>query len=205
MRLFVEQLLPSLDSRAAVLAKWLLDTPDFWSFPGSTRFHHNYDGGLAEHCEEVFQHLKTLCEAYSMLRSRSRRSRSDIFGMSLGDLFIIAYGHDLQKLNAYKVGSANKKIDGQWRSVKVWEHKTDYLGMGHSAGSLEMLDEIFVEPLPRIIRRAILFHMGPYEHKDSYAQACAVDPLVLLTHTADMMSTAMNAPKMEKIREQRGY
>ena len=48
---------------SAELLKWLKST-DFFTAPGSTRFHDCYSGGLAEHSARVFNELVRLLKAY---------------------------------------------------------------------------------------------------------------------------------------------
>ncbi len=70
-----------------------LDKTDFYTAPASTRFHNNFEGGLAEHSLNVYRELKELTNGE----------------WSEETLIIVGLLHDICKVNNYKVEMRNKK------------------------------------------------------------------------------------------------
>ena len=70
-----------------------LDKTDFYTAPASTRFHNNFEGGLAEHSLNVYKELKNLTQGE----------------WSEETLIIVGILHDICKVNNYKVEMRNKK------------------------------------------------------------------------------------------------
>ena len=69
-----------------------LEKSDFFKAPASTRFHGNFEGGLAEHSMKVYEILKHKVE-------------NNIKGVKIPEESIIIIGllHDICKTNFYKV------------------------------------------------------------------------------------------------------
>ena len=81
-----------------------LEKSDFFKAPASTRFHGNYEGGLAEHSMKVYEILKHKVE-------------HNIKGVTIPEESIIIIGllHDICKTNFYKVDYRNAK-----NALGVW-------------------------------------------------------------------------------------
>mgnify|MGYP001097041170 FL=1 len=81
---------------------------DFFTAPASTRFHGNMKGGLCAHSVHVYHCLKDYLD---------RQRVKEIYKMSYSDetIALVALLHDVCKINVYKKGTRNKKIDGQWQ------------------------------------------------------------------------------------------
>ncbi len=77
-----------------------LEKTDFFTAPASTRFHNNFEGGLAEHSLNVYKELKGLT--------------NDEWPEET--IIIIGLLHDICKVNNYKVEMRNKKDQetGTW-------------------------------------------------------------------------------------------
>ena len=87
---------------------------DFFTAPASTRFHGNMYGGLCQHSLNVYHCLKDYL---------SRNRVKDVYGMDYSEetIALVSLLHDVCKINVYKKGVRNKKINGQWQQVDVFE------------------------------------------------------------------------------------
>ena len=94
------------------LFEWLTKT-DFFIAPASTQYHESYPGGLYHHCKKVYTaliHINTIAkEQYS-----------------LETLFLMAFGHDLAKIDCYKTVKKSRKIDNKWEEYETYEYKENY-------------------------------------------------------------------------------
>ncbi len=73
----------------------VLNDPRFWEAPASSKWHHNYDGGLAEHTAEVVE------MALSIQKAKPELDRDA--------LIVAAFWHDYAKIFDYV-----KEPDGTW-------------------------------------------------------------------------------------------
>jgi hypothetical protein len=153
-----------------------LETSDFFTAPGSTKYHACYEGGLADHSLNV----------YKVFEHKNR-----IYKLELPADTIIICGllHDICKVNFYKKGSRNVKENGQWVAKEVWEVE-DTNPLGHGAKSVIMLQQWI--SLTQFEIMAILWHMGAWEGKDNsmpLSNAMNLMPGIVALQTADMEST----------------
>lgn len=173
------------------LHDYLVSKSDFWVAPASHKYHHAYKHGLLQHCCEVFENLLKLESIF-------------VTGISPAEMYILAFGHDVTKINYYRLGTRNVKVNGNWKAVPDYKYEEDTLALGHASGSTYIVNQIV--PLTERLTRAILFHMGPFggfQCERDYSNACDHDMLVLMMHTADMMSSKGNYPVMRKINAER--
>lgn len=166
------------------LVEWLKGS-SFFKMPASTRFHGNYEGGLAEHSLNVFHSLEKLCEMYQKQFPETSFDRDS--------LIICALCHDFCKVDVYKKSFRNVKNaeTGAWEKKECYEY-SDPLGMGHGEGSLYMLQSFI--PLKRSEALAIRWHMGEFDSAvrggdRSINVAQNQTPLVTLLHMADQWSS----------------
>lgn len=167
------------------LLNWL-ENSSFFTMPASTRFHGNYEGGLAEHSLNVYHCLKAMSERYL-----------DQFpGSSIPEESIIlcALCHDFCKIDFYKKGFRNVKNDksGQWEKKEIYEY-AGALGMGHGEGSVYIVQSFL--KLKREEALAIRWHMGAFDmavkggdHAINVAKEQT--PLVTLLHLADQWASS---------------
>lgn len=160
---------------SAELLRWLKST-DFFSAPGSTRFHDSYAGGLAEHSVRVFYELTRLLNAY----------RKD--SISAETAAIVTLLHDVCKANCYKVEMRNKKDEtGRWIQVPVYTFKEDFSFGGHGSKSVYLIQKFMKLTDEEAV--AINCHMGVENGNYAVNDAYRAYPLAFLVHTADMAST----------------
>jgi HD superfamily phosphohydrolase YqeK len=169
------------------LIDWL-EKSDFFNAPASTKYHSNFEGGLAEHSLKVTELFEEKCKKFN----------NDI---SKDSVYICGLLHDVCKVNFYTKGLKNvkegKKINyrgqevGNWIEKEVWEIK-DTFPAGHGSKSVIILQN-FIK-LTQFEILAILYHMGlpeDYISKMAYSQALELYPELILLHTSDEESTYM--------------
>ena len=156
-----------------------LKKSDFFKAPASTRFHGNYEGGLAEHSMKVYEILK-------------EKVKTAIVKINVPEESIILIGllHDICKVNYYKIDYRNvKNALGVWEKAPYYTVE-DTIPYGHGEKSVMMISE-YIKLLPEE-KYAIRWHMGFTEAKENYptiAQAYKKYPLGLLLHEADLEAT----------------
>jgi len=156
-----------------------LEKSDFFKAPASTRFHGDYEGGLAEHSMKVYEILKEKVKTASIQIDTPEES-----------LIIMALLHDICKANYYKVDYRNAKNSlGEWEKVPYYT-VDDTIPYGHGEKSVMMLTEYI--KLTNEEKYAIRWHMGFSEPKENYAPlglAYKKYPIVLLLNEADLESS----------------
>lgn len=154
---------------------------DFFTAPASTRFHGSHAGGLVEHSLNVYHCLKDYLQ-----RPRAK----DVYHMDYSDetIAIVALLHDICKINCYQVGIRNKKIDGQWQQVEVYEYQ-DNLPYGHGEKSVYIITGFM--RLTREEAFAIRYHMGfsNDDNPNSIGYTFEHYPIAFALSTADMEAT----------------
>lgn len=159
--------------------QWL-EQSDFFTAPASTRFHGSHEGGLLQHSLNVHKQLKELLVQTGLKDTYSEES-----------VAIVALLHDVCKVDFYKKGTRNVKVDGKWEQKDVFEVDEKF-PCGHSEKSIIVLQNFFKLTTDEIL--AIRGHMGGF---DSSVRAGEFfigkifekSKLALLTHMADMQAT----------------
>lgn len=159
------------------LFTWLEQT-DFFTAPGSTRFHANHEGGLCEHSIHVFQELVRLLKAYPEVKVPAESAA------------IVSLLHDLCKIGCYKTELRNKKENGVWRSVPTYVFQEDFCYGGHGSKSVYLIQRYMMLTPQEAV--AINCHMGAWDRSPgdySLGPAYEQYPLALLVHMADESAT----------------
>lgn len=193
LRLLKEVNRPGMDKLIAFLNK-----SDYFTAPASTRFHNNFEGGLARHSLNVYFRLTQLIAAFA-----SQGDILDTLGheSNLKDsIIIIALLHDICKTGFYTTEMRNRKDEqGNWVKVPVYTI-SDTLPFGHGEKSVYMISS-FIK-LTREEAMAIRWHMG-YSDSDfkggghSVSTAFDMFPLAVLAYMADMAATHFDESKAE--------
>lgn len=168
------------------LLEWLTGS-DFFIAPASTRFHGSYEGGLLEHSLNVYDCLRELAECWPT-------------GCDMETIAISSLLHDVCKVNTYKKGTRNVKVDGRWTTKEVFEHDEKF-PCGHSEKSVIILQNFLRLKSEEIY--AIRAHMGGFDTSvkggDRFIgeifERC---PLAVMLHIADMQATYLIEGKDEK-------
>jgi hypothetical protein len=152
-----------------------LDKTDFYVAPASTKFHNNFEGGLAEHSLNVYKELKNLTNGE----------------WSEETLIIVGLLHDICKVNNYKVEMRNKKNPdtGVWFQEPYFTTE-DMMPLGHGEKSVMLISE-FIK-LTKEELYSIRWHMGGFEPKENYSYVSSAYykyPLAVYTHMADIKAT----------------
>jgi hypothetical protein len=160
---------------AVELLRWLKST-DFFTAPGSTRFHDCYAGGLADHSVRVFNELTRLARAYPELKVSDETAA------------IVTLLHDVCKAGCYKTEMRNRKNEfGQWEKYPVYTFQEDFAFGGHGSKSVYLIQKFMKLTDEEAV--CINCHMGPENGNFAVNDAYRAYPLAFLVHTADMAST----------------
>lgn len=154
---------------------------DFFSAPASTRYHGSYAEGLVEHSLNVYYCLKDY-----LARERCK----EIYKMDYSEetIAIVALLHDICKINCYKPGKRNVKVNGKWESVDTFEFD-DQLPYGHGEKSVYIITGFM--RLTREEAFAIRYHMGfsNNDNPNSIGYTFEHYPIAFALSTADMEAT----------------
>lgn len=162
-----------------------LEESDFFVAPASTKYHGNYEGGLAEHSLNVYELLK---------------EKNEKFSLGLGDetVIIAALLHDFCKINFYNKQTCWRKNDSnRWESYEGYKVQDDF-PIGHGEKSIIQL-QFFI----RLTKEEIImirWHMGNTEPKEmmmNIGNAYELVPAAVALHTADMEASYLLEEKME--------
>lgn len=171
----IEYLLKKVDREGIDKLVEFLAKTDFYTAPASTRFHNNFEGGLAEHSLNVYKELKELTNG----------------AWDEDTIIVVGLLHDICKVNNYKVEMRNKKNPdtGVWFQEPYYTTE-DLMPLGHGEKSVMLIQE-FIK-LTKEELYAIRWHMGGYEPKENYSYISAAYykyPLAVYTHMADLKAT----------------
>lgn len=158
-----------------------LEESDFFIAPASTRFHGNYEGGLAEHSLNVYEIFKKKNEQYD-------------FGLSEDTMKIVALLHDACKINFYTVYDKNVNIAGpgekpKWIKTPAYG-VNDLFPIGHGEKSVVILQQFISLTKEEVLM--IRWHMGGYEPKENLNNVSAawnICKAAVTLHTADLESS----------------
>ena len=154
---------------------WLKST-DFFTAPGSTKFHDSHEGGLADHSVNVFIELRRLLTAFPEI------------DVSDETIAIVTLLHDVCKAGCYKTEMRNRKNErGQWEKYPVYTFKEDFAFGGHGSKSVYLIQKFMNLTDEEAV--CINCHMGVENGNWAVNDAYRAYPLAFLVHTADMAST----------------
>ena len=161
------------------LVKYLENDTDMKIAPASTRYHGNYDGGLCEHCLNVYDNLVAIT-----------RALNEDFDNST--LIIVALLHDLAKINFYEKYEKNVKVGNEWIKqpvFKVIDKKNRFIYASHEQTSLfiaSMYIDLSIEE-----QVSILSHHGGVGdkslHIDTVSEMFSEYRLPKYLHSADLI------------------
>lgn len=105
------------------LVKYLEEKTDYFTAPASTKFHSNFEGGLAEHSHNVVELFKEKNERF-------------LLGLSDETIYIVGYLHDLCKCNIYSKGMRLTKdpLTNKWIAFETYVTE-DLVPLGHGEKS----------------------------------------------------------------------
>lgn len=136
------------------LIKYLVEKTDYFTAPASTKFHSNFDGGLAFHSNNVVELLIQKNQQYKL-------------GLSKDTIYLTGYLHDLCKCNLYEKTMRLKKdeITGKWIGYAAYEFD-EKIPLGHGEKSVILLQQFVKLSLEECLM--IRWHMGAYIPKEEY-------------------------------------
>jgi hypothetical protein len=146
-----------------------LEESDYFSAPASTKFHGNYEGGLAHHSYEVYKGFKRQVEFYKI---------------DIPDESVVLTGlcHDLCKVGLYQQNTLKNGEKSESKPYRV----EDKFPLGHGEKSVSILQRYIclTDQEAMIIR----WHMGAYDPSfDSYKDSIKEKfPEAILFHNVDI-------------------
>ena len=165
-----------------------LQKSDFFTAPASTRYHGSYEGGLCEHCLNVYDCLKQSLEKYPELNIPNET-------VAISALF-----HDICKVNFYKIGFKNVKDEetGAWAKKEIYEIEEKFPCGDHADKSIIILQS-YMKLLPEEIL-AIRAHMGGWDNASKGGSSVISkifdsNKFAVLLHLADMEATYLKERK----------
>lgn len=166
-----------------------LQKSDFFIAPASTQFHSAYEGGLAEHCINV----------YNRFLNAIKYEYGENYQEKVSDetIAICALLHDVCKIDLYKIEMRNKKVDGNWVQVPHYIIE-DGLPYGHGEKSVYIISGFM--HLTREEAMIINWHMGGFDARVkggsySISDAYYKFPNAVIFHTSDVMATYLDESK----------
>lgn len=152
---------------------------DFFTAPASTKYHSNFEGGLAEHSYKVMELFDQKNQWYDLK-------------IPVDSIILCGLLHDVCKCNFYVKGKKNVKEGNKpngfpnWVEKEVWE-VDDKLPLGHGSKSVIIIQQ-FIQ-LSEFEITAIVWHMGlpeEYGEKMAYNNANDKHPAIVALYTADL-------------------
>ena len=171
------------------LIDWLIYHTAYFEAPASTKYHHAYEGGLAQHSLNVYKTLLDVLKMKQFCKS---------FVINYDSIILSALLHDVCKTNFYKISEKNVKNEqtGKWEKENYYTVDDSHF-YGHGECSV-MLIEKYIR-LTNEERYAIRFHMGGFDEIAKTGgilnKAFQTYPLALALHIADMMASNMEDVK----------
>lgn len=152
---------------------------DYFEAPASTRYHANYEGGLAQHSWHV----------YSLFKQKNQQFK---LGLSNESIILCSFLHDLCKVGTY---SHKTLKNGEKASIPY--SFSESLPIGHSVKSLHLINK-FIE-LTDIESLIIRWHMSwsDYEFKKHIDCAKEIAPAIMAFICADIEASSYLDDKNE--------
>lgn len=175
----------------AAFIKWM-DDHEFFTSPASTKFHGNFQGGLAVHSlMAAYQALKL---APAIFGDWMKSKVTDNFTFTAEDVFVSAIAHDFCKAGFYSTSFKNTKdIFGNWKKIPYYTVKSETRALGHGNESVLLLLESMPSYLKkRPVLEAISRHMGFSDLTDTEKMNYSnflQNPLVILIQFADQTAS----------------
>jgi hypothetical protein len=146
---------------------------DFSHWPASIKYHHNYEGGLYKHTQEVIESGLKLYKTFEEDFKKKLITESDIV--------FVCFIHDLEKLTKY---NDNKKFDSEnWQAnVYEFEFNNNKLDCHDSAKVVNICAKYGIFLSDKQLN-AVSYHHGGWTKDGGKMHALAV-----LLHMSDLMS-----------------
>lgn len=166
-----------------------LEELGFFTAPASSKHHLAEEGGLCQHCLNVYM------QADSIRSAQIRLDNSMSEKIPMDSLTIVSLLHDVCKADVYKKGKKwRKDKDGKWEQYDAWD--TDYTTnpLDHGVKSVVMLMRAGLELNDAEIA-AIRWHMAGWdlsdyrESRECFGKSCDKYPLLSVLIAADELAT----------------
>lgn len=172
-----------------------LDSTDFFFAPASTQYNCSYDGGLCEHCLNVYNILCTLSSLYKQYDEDTLAK--------VGLLF------SLNKINFYEKSIVNKKVYSDygakkdnlgkfdWQSEETFKVKQDRVSYGSKGFNSYMIASRYIsltdEEITAIVNQSA--GMDKFENVEDIGIILDNNNLTVLLHSAILIATYIEDKK----------
>lgn len=183
-----EELLRSTNREGVNNVLMYIKTTDFFTAPASSGNHSNCEGGLLIHSLLVYAIMVQLYKAATFVKPNIFETISE------ENIIIVSLLHDICKISTYTKGTRNIKDETGWKTVESYNF-TEEFPYGHGEKSVLFLTTLGLK-LESNELLAIRWHMGNWDlpwgnTQKSYVNARLKTPLVVLTTSADDMSSVL--------------
>jgi hypothetical protein len=167
-----------------------LDKNGYFTAPGSTKYHGNYDGGLADHSYNVY------CQMMYLKKIQCKINKDLEVDLPDESVIITSLLHDVCKCDNYKKDVRwRKDSKNKWEQYETYVHDDESKPFGHGEKSVIRLLKWGLD-LTEDEMLAIRWHMGGFDvstYTDSVKSLNkAMDrPLVLLLQCADTLASRL--------------
>ena len=163
--------MPALKKNTLKLYDSIRDT--FRSCPASTKFHHNWKGGLYDHTIEVIDYGEAI---YEDIKDKA-------IGFTRDDVIFVCFAHDLDKLDKYSNNPDFGK-NGKWTEDQefVWNKKK--ISVNAIGQVMGMLVKFGIEVTDMQLNALTFAHGGWSSDKGN------MEPLATILHCSDILSLA---------------
>lgn len=170
-----------------VLAR--LEKLGFFTAPASAKFHLSEEGGLCQHCLNVYCQADVIRTAQIKLNPKIEEQ------VPMDSIIIASLLHDICKAEIYKkVQKFRKDANDRWEKYDAYDYDYSHCPLGHGEKSVIRLLRMGLDLTDAEIA-AIRWHMGawdlPSSHEANKNLGAAQDkyPLVSILMAADMLAT----------------
>ncbi len=173
-----------------------LEKSDFFYAPASSKYHGAFEGGLCQHCLNVYRNLLKISKSDSW-------TNMDPECYDDASLVIVALLHDISKMNFYEPYIQNKKVYAEagskqdefgrfdWVAVKLFKVRDQKFVLSSHEANAEYIARQYI-PLKIEESAAILNHMGRLANDSAQVNISEIYEnyhLALILHIADLMAT----------------
>lgn len=161
----------------------------FFTAPASSKFHLAEDGGLCQHCLNVYMQADAIRSAQIRLDATMQEK------IPMDSLIIVSLLHDVCKADVYVKGKKwRKDKEGRWETYDSWDVDYTKNPLDHGVKSVVSLLRMGLE-LHEDEIAAIRWHMAGWdlsdyrEARDCFGKACDKYPLLSVLIAADELAT----------------
>lgn len=172
-----------------------LDSTDFFFAPASTQYNCSYDGGLCEHCLNVYNILCTLSSLYKQYDEETLAKVGLLFGLSKIDYYEKFYANKKVYSDYGAKSDAMGRFD--WQSEEAYKVKQDRISYGSKGFNSYMIASRYIpltdEEITAIVNQSA--GMDKFENIEDMGIILDNNNLTVLLHSAILIATYIEDKK----------